>query len=223
MPNSQESGKVSSRDSISFGKSNLSRVQLFVPYYILSFQYHRIRIIGLLSSQTLETIEGQIVEKDSEKERTEQADHGIDSRRCEWCGLPITYQGFSGKSEYCSADCAIAQYPSNWRLVIFLEIIFFPLLMFTYFYNVFFSLLLGLSVNLLIIVLYRMNQQTALAVRKERPKNSRRYKIVVLNKSQNTAMCHSCGGHINLKSLKPSNVFECDYCGAMGIIQIKNE
>jgi len=108
-------------------------------------------------------------------------------------------------------------------MVALLEIVYFPVLAIAFYYSWFFAIILAIVLHYLIIVMYRINQETAVEAQKQRPKNSRRYEVVPLKKTHNVAKCHACGGHIDLKSLDPSKVFECEYCGAMGVIRIKNE
>ena len=144
--------------------------------------------------------------------------------RCHWCGIPesdnwmMVLNGFY----VCSDDCFWAiNYSPNRNLtcsttiIITFIVIGLPILIIL---NLgwFINIISGIVTIALAYVAWMPGPGEAIV--KERPKGSRRYNIVVREKAIPLS-CPKCGANLELGIERASAEYQCEYCGATGMIE----
>jgi len=142
--------------------------------------------------------------------------------RCQWCGVAQSEHWHRARNGiFCSRNCSHAVNPyCDIVAVVLLWITYSPLVLFLPAgYNV-----IGMLAIILVLSPCLIPVKGGLDHRKKVPRNSRRDDVAsdmaLLKAISSRVSCPKCGANINLRKVGEDRVYNCEYCGASGTIEL---
>lgn len=164
----------------------------------------------------------------SESKDLERLYIAVDSSRiirCKWCGIPESENWIHVQDGvYCSDACLQAGSPDMTQLALFCCLVNIIMIMILTREIVFagwsFPLLfIGILVFLLLFVILDSIKEPKQKI----PKGSRYDELsseLAILRTMSSVGCPKCGGNLDLSDIADDKIYECNYCGFTGVIEL---